>query len=360
MLNSNRFFNNVEVVVVKHHSGCWCWSKISVSPLHSSPLSTPRIQEHSPNINAVIAGAMRPAVISLLITGLLLHCDNAAGGGRRYNARQRGRNQPKAVATPWIGREKRHTVHTCKLGGFRLLCAAPDSEMESGESSTSFSDYAVLSLVPVVWGTYTPITKALYSLETPPPPILFNLLSYLVSFSVLAIASLLANSHSSRQSSDPKAVTCDGKIQEKDVSLIGGFELGLWLFLGSNAQVKQLLPLIKESLTHKQFKIGYGHSIHLSDEGLNLGTAYISVCSHNRKFNRWEGLHLATLAVQSMCLFQCRLDQHQWRRDRQFRGLVEFSFRRRSCDSFVHLLLNARDKTWKVRPRHRSYFPCQV
>jgi len=102
-----------------------------------------------------------------------------------------------------------------------------------------------LLLVPVVWGTYSPLVKGMYSTAgvLAPPGLLFNLASYSVSLFTLTSASKLFLGY------QPTRGKGGGEEdEEKFVSNIpfsfanknewrAGIELGLWLFLGSSLQV---------------------------------------------------------------------------------------------------------------------------
>ena len=155
-----------------------------------------------------------------------------------------------------------------------------------GDVDSKAFNYAVLALVPVIWGTYTPITKALYSIEKPPPPLLFNVLSYSVSFSVLALACALFPHNAKHFDDSVGGSHCESHCDEApDLSLSGGLELGLWLFLGSNAQVL-LCVLDYFKLPHDdKFMFvyvfeGVGHSIYFCNQSIHLGSAYYSICSN--------------------------------------------------------------------------------
>ena len=120
----------------------------------------------------------------------------------------------------------------------REALLTPNSD--KGQPSSSFYDYALLSLVPVVWGTYSPLMSFIFrpsadnSLPSP-PPLLFNAATFLVSYSLLSTVQVLR-----RSSPQPPNQT---NSNLKGVSLatrIAGAELGLWLFLGSSSQLLAL------------------------------------------------------------------------------------------------------------------------
>ena len=118
---------------------------------------------------------------------------------------------------------------------------------ESKQHSTvseSMVPYAVLGIVPIIWGTYTPAVKSLYAIEFPPPGLVFNLLSYIVSFATLSVTAQVVSSYDSSSSSN------EDISSSSSASLTGGFELGMWLFFGSTAQVMgiQSTTAIKASI----------------------------------------------------------------------------------------------------------------
>ena len=112
-------------------------------------------------------------------------------------------------------------------------------------------DYSALFFAPVLWGSYSPMIKGLYS--TPgmhaPPPLMFDFISTIVSFSTLR---LLSHYHggqvhgmhsqptaveSSSQSNDifaPMAFDMNGGSTTTQSASIwkGGLECGFWLYFG--------------------------------------------------------------------------------------------------------------------------------
>ena len=111
----------------------------------------------------------------------------------------------------------------------------------------------VLSLVPLAWGTYGPAIKSLYSLEAPPPELLFNWMNYVVSAATLVVVSLVraqvgtpsnpSVSLAGDDSSSTGASGASGGADGSDVSdsprsaMLAGAELGGYLFLGSTMQI---------------------------------------------------------------------------------------------------------------------------
>ena len=105
------------------------------------------------------------------------------------------------------------------------------------------SDAVILSLVPIIWGAYSPVVKGLYSAPNvvAPPPLVFNLLSYLVSLTALTIARYWTATPPSNEKSE--TLFENDNIANSKPSITpglewrGGVELGLWLFLGSTVQI---------------------------------------------------------------------------------------------------------------------------
>jgi drug/metabolite transporter (DMT)-like permease len=125
-----------------------------------------------------------------------------------------------------------------------------------GDSKTAensrMRSYFALGVVPLIWGTYSPLVKGMYSNPgiSAPPGLLFNFLSYVCSFSFLTAASWFSTSNnkkddttsstiisSSNTSSriDIKSSGSDRKLSRLEIR--AGIELGMWLYLGSTLQV---------------------------------------------------------------------------------------------------------------------------
>ena len=79
------------------------------------------------------------------------------------------------------------------------------STASSNPSPLVLKDYAILAIVPIVWGSYSPLVKGLYSAAEviAPPPLIFNLMSYFISTSALTVAKYLSSS--SERNSENKA-----------------------------------------------------------------------------------------------------------------------------------------------------------
>jgi len=99
----------------------------------------------------------------------------------------------------------------------------------------------VLALVPLAWGTYGPAIKSLYSLDAPPPELLYNVINYVVSATGLVAVSLarrpLAGSSLPPRSTTAKELADTDEQPEEPTALLAGAELGAYLFLGSTLQI---------------------------------------------------------------------------------------------------------------------------
>ena len=100
--------------------------------------------------------------------------------------------------------------------------------------------YAALALVPIIWGSYTPIVKDLYSTGgITPPPLAFNLLSYIISWLSLLLFNTFSQFYKQRQddSSSTSSLSSSQNITNTNLENLAGLELGCWLFAGSSLQV---------------------------------------------------------------------------------------------------------------------------
>ena len=106
-----------------------------------------------------------------------------------------------------------------------------------GEDSKQKSNLLPLFIVPLVWGTYSPIVKSVYSSSSvlPPPVLIFNLSSYLVSFCSLLLAGLLGEQRQLSRVNETDIVA--DSPEREDLEPRVGIELGIYLFMGSMLQV---------------------------------------------------------------------------------------------------------------------------
>lgn len=126
------------------------------------------------------------------------------------------------------------------------------------DATKNLQDYAILAIVPIVWGSYSPLVKGLYSAAEviAPPPLIFNLLSYFISSVALAVAGYIAQISNGRKENAGALITTSNMAStdslKKGFSLewTAGIELGFWLFLGSTVQISgiQLTTAIRAAI----------------------------------------------------------------------------------------------------------------
>eukprot|EP00980_Cylindrotheca_fusiformis_P018586 scaffold6159_cov207-Cylindrotheca_fusiformis.AAC.4 len=101
-----------------------------------------------------------------------------------------------------------------------------DSVKEEVPLSDSQKGVLVLLTVPMAWGTFEPAVRLVYQIQPDIPPFAFSLAYYLVATIPLCLLSL--TEHSGEKQTDSSS---------KTIPVIGGLELGTYLFLGNALQV---------------------------------------------------------------------------------------------------------------------------
>ena len=95
--------------------------------------------------------------------------------------------------------------------------------------------------VPLAWGTFEPVVRYVYEIEPPIPGLVFSPCYYLVAASAL---SLLALATTVMQEADPANFATENEMpQANNLPVVGGLELGFYLFLGNALQVLGLKTL---------------------------------------------------------------------------------------------------------------------
>ena len=175
--------------------------------------------------------------LCLISSGLLTGLKLSDATGRDSQKRLQHRRQLKQ-----IGDKDEKSDYNRKI----LSSILAVDEKTPSMSSSSILPYAALAIVPIIWGTYTPVVKSLFALDIPPPGLIFNFLSYTVSFLSLSSATWILSSSNNGDNVEIET----SASSSSQVSIIGGFELGMWLFLGSSAQVMgiQSTTAIKASI----------------------------------------------------------------------------------------------------------------
>jgi hypothetical protein len=113
-----------------------------------------------------------------------------------------------------------------------------DGSKQSVSSTERNLGILVLCTVPLAWGTFEPAVRYVYAIEPAVPGFVFSVGYYLVaalSLSALAFLSMLLQQNESYGNEDAESQ------QQKDSSpslpILGGIELGTYLFLGNGLQV---------------------------------------------------------------------------------------------------------------------------
>lgn len=105
--------------------------------------------------------------------------------------------------------------------------ASPPDEKELLSDKERALGILVLLSVPLSWGTYSPVVRYLYELQPPVPGFVFSGTYYAVAALTLLTLSSLSNDES-----DDDLVT-----ENQTMPLIGGLELGSYLFFANGLQI---------------------------------------------------------------------------------------------------------------------------
>lgn len=111
--------------------------------------------------------------------------------------------------------------------------------LDDSKSKTNLPNYLVLATIPILFGSYTPVVKYMFDTSTvPPPPLVFNFLSYFVAFAIFQLVESRKNVFKRKHLiEEEERIGEVSKLNENTprISLLlrGGVELGLWLFFGS-------------------------------------------------------------------------------------------------------------------------------
>lgn len=120
------------------------------------------------------------------------------------------------------------------------LCASLPEDDPSKQSTLSTErDFGILVLctVPLAWGTFEPAVRYVYAIKPAVPGFVFSVGFYLVA--ALSLSGLAAASMAKNGSKDDG--TAQSTQQQPQISpslpILGGIELGTYLFLGNGLQV---------------------------------------------------------------------------------------------------------------------------
>lgn len=106
----------------------------------------------------------------------------------------------------------------------------------------------VLMTVPLAWGTFEPVVRYVYAIEPPIPGLVFSPCYYLVAASALSILAWITSAKepdnpSLNEHRDVSSGKAEAKYSDNSLPILGGMELGFYLFLGNALQVLGLKTL---------------------------------------------------------------------------------------------------------------------
>ena len=132
-----------------------------------------------------------------------------------------------------------YTMNPMKNSSYRtstqLHSATPEDESDNNLSNTMAAKERALGIlvlltVPLSWGTYVPVVRYLYEIQPPVPGFVFSAAYYLVaSLSLLALTTL--------QTDDVNGSNVEEEPNTNTFCLLGGLELGTYLFIANCLQV---------------------------------------------------------------------------------------------------------------------------
>ena len=118
-----------------------------------------------------------------------------------------------------------------------LISATNNNEVDNNNDKQSFQipdkllGTLVLLTVPISWGTYVPVVRYLYAIQPPVPGFVFSACYY--ALAAITTTSLAAWQSSKKSSDD----SLDQHSDEPSMPLMGGIELGSYLFIANCLQI---------------------------------------------------------------------------------------------------------------------------
>lgn len=159
----------------------------------------------------------------------------------RYVCCRTIRSSPAAISfcshgTDWLPKRHPDTVSTRSKRTYTRLYSSTSEDDDSKQSvSTEERNLGILVLcsVPLAWGTFEPAVRYVYTIKPAVPGFVFSVCYYLVAAVALSTLALLSNQH--KDGSDDSE-SAESK-KESSLPILGGIELGTYLFLGNGLQV---------------------------------------------------------------------------------------------------------------------------
>lgn len=135
-----------------------------------------------------------------------------------------------------------------------MLTVASVSKTDNPENQSSHNNendirnrgILVLMTVPFAWGTFEPVVRFVYAIDPPIPGLVFSPCYYLVAASALSALSLATSPREDEPTKEDSSFkdTSDMTVERNSfLPILGGMELGFYLFLGNSLQVLGLNTL---------------------------------------------------------------------------------------------------------------------
>ena len=115
-----------------------------------------------------------------------------------------------------------------------------NSAFDNNGSEDRYRGILVLMTVPLAWGTFEPVVRFVYAIDPPIPGLVFSPCYYLVAATALSALSVVTSRSDDEQTGILSSFENIGdRTAEENPALpiLGGMELGFYLFLGYSLQV---------------------------------------------------------------------------------------------------------------------------
>lgn len=157
------------------------------------------------------------------------------GRRRQHNAfpkqREAGIYYPSTIGGPCTRRTFESALHA----------SVSDDDTTTTASTTEAADrnlgILVLLTVPLAWGTFEPAVRFVYAIEPAVPGFFFSFGYYLVAAVALSTLAGLSSVMRQDETSESTTESNDGDDKNGALPIVGGIELGTYLFLGNGLQV---------------------------------------------------------------------------------------------------------------------------
>ena len=125
------------------------------------------------------------------------------------------------------------------------LNSSPSNRDENNKISDHTQGLLILMTVPLAWGTYVPVVRYLYEIQPPVPGFLFSAAYYSVaSLSLIGLVAAKVGEPETLESNEIETSRQSDKynmaLVNNPLPILGGLELGVYLFLGNGLQIMGL------------------------------------------------------------------------------------------------------------------------